>query len=74
MCSIFYFSTYLVEEIHDGLIDINKVKVVKPLCWYSMLIYMCLRKDVTFFAKEMKLELEKDGEKLPVQLWSTNMT
>ena len=39
-----------------------------------MLMYICLYKGVTFFSKEMKLELERDGEKLPVQLWSADMT
>ena len=66
MGSIFDFVTYLAEEIPDGLISINNAKVVKPLCWCSMLMYIILYKGVTFFSKEMKLELEKDGEKLLV--------
>jgi hypothetical protein len=33
-----------------------------------------LYKGVTFFSKVMNLELERDGEKLPIQLWSTDMT
>jgi hypothetical protein len=37
-------------------------------------MYICLYKGVTFFSKEMKLELERDGERLPVQLWSAYMT
>ena len=39
-----------------------------------MLMYIFLGKGVYVFSKEMKLELEKDGEKLLVQLWSTDMT
>lgn len=74
MSSIFYFATSLAEEIHNGLIGIEKAKVDKPFCWYSMLMYICLYKGVTFFSKEMKLELERDGEKLHVQLWSADMT
>ena len=39
-----------------------------------MLKYICPRKGFSTFSKEMKLEFEKDGEKLPVQLWSDDMT
>lgn len=39
-----------------------------------MLVYISLYKGVTFFSKEMKLELEKDEKKLPIQLWSVDMT
>ena len=39
-----------------------------------MLMYICLYKRVTFFSKENKLELERDGEKIPMQLWSADMT
>ena len=38
-----------------------------------MLMYICLYTGVTFVSKEKKLELEKDGEKLPIQLWSVDM-
>ena len=34
----------------------------------------CANTSLNFFAKEMKLELEKDGEKLPIQIWSTDIT
>ena len=37
-------------------------------------MYMCLFKGVSIFPKDMKLERERDGEKLPVQLWSADMT
>lgn len=39
-----------------------------------MLMYMCLYTGVYSFSKEMKLELEIDGEKLRVSLWSADMT
>ena len=39
-----------------------------------MLMYICQRKGVFAFSKEIKLELEKDGEKLLVQLWNAEMT
>lgn len=74
MSSIFYFASYLAEEIHNGFIGIRKGKVDMPFFSYSFLMYMCLYKGVSIFAKDMKLELEKDGEKLLVQLWSVDMT
>ena len=74
MSLIFYFSTLLVEEIHTWLICIAKAKVNKPFCWYSMLMCICLYKGATFFSKEIKLELERDGEKFLVQLWKVDMT
>lgn len=66
MSSIFDFATPLAEEIHTGLMGIAKAKVDKPFCQYSMLMYICLYKGVTFFSKEMKLELERDGERLHI--------
>ena len=47
--------------------------VNRLFCWYSMLMYICLYKGATFFSKEMKLELERDGGRILVQLWSKNM-
>ena len=68
MSSIFYFATLLVEDIHIGLMGIAKAIIDKPFCWYSMSMYICLYKGVSFFSKEIKLELERDGEKLPIQM------
>lgn len=52
---IFGFSSYLGKEIHNGLIGIDKGKVSKHFGWYSMLMCMCLFKEVSYFEKEMKL-------------------
>ena len=71
---IFYFSNYLAEEIHVGLVRIAKGKMEKTFGHYSMLMHMFLFKGVTYFGKEMKLNREKDGIALPVQLWTVNMT
>ena len=37
-------------------------------------MYICLYKGVAFFSKDMKLDLERDGERLLVPLWSAYMT
>ena len=66
MSTILDFATFLVEEIHNGLVGISQGKVNRPFCWYSMLMHICLYKGVTFFSKGMELELAKDGEKLLV--------
>lgn len=68
MSSIFYYASYLAEVVHNGLIGINMGKVDKPFCWYYLLMYICLYKGLFVFSEDTKLELEKDGEKLPVQL------
>lgn len=74
MSSILDFPTFLVEEIHNGLVGISQGKVNRPFYWYSLLMHICIFKGVTFFSKGMELELTKDGEKLQVQLWSVDMT
>ena len=68
------FASFLVEEIHNGLVGISQGKVKKPFCWYSLLLHICLFKGVTFFSKGMELEVTKGGERNPVQLWSFDMT
>lgn len=44
MSSIFNFASYIAEEIDNGLIGISKPEVENPLCWYSLLMYVCLYK------------------------------
>ena len=66
---IFDFASYLVEEIHIGLIGIAKSKVEKTIGHYSLLMHMFLFKE-----KEMVLNKQHEGEALPVQLWSADMT
>ena len=74
MSTILDFSTFLAQEIHHGLVGIALGKLDKPFYWYSLLIYVCLYKVFTFFSKGMDLEITRDGERNPVQLWSVDMT
>ena len=53
MDTIFYFASYLDEEIHNGLIGIAKSKVEKTFGHYSLLMHMFLFKGVTYFGNEM---------------------
>ena len=39
-----------------------------------MLMHMFLFKGVTYFEKEMQLTREHEGEPLPIQLWSADMS
>ena len=55
---IFYFASYLVEEICIGLVGIAKGKVDKKFGHYSLLMHMFLFKGVAYFGKEMKLNRE----------------
>jgi len=66
MSSILDFSIFLIEEIHNVPIGRAHAKVDKTFYWYLMLMYICLYKGVTFFSKDMKLELEIHGERFPV--------
>ena len=63
---IFDFASYLVEEIHIGLVGIAKGKVEKTFGHYSLLMHTFLFKEVTYFGKEMKLNREQDGEALSI--------
>ena len=55
---IFYFASYLVEEIHTGLERIANGKVEKAFGHYSLLMHMFLFKGVAYFGKEVKLNRE----------------
>lgn len=68
------FAPYLVDVIHEGLIGINNAKVDRPFGRYSMLMHMFLFKGVEYFGKDMDLPRERDGEDMPVQLWSADMS
>lgn len=74
MSTILDFATFLVKEIYIGLVGIAKGKVDKPLCGYSMLMYICLHNELAFFSKSMELEITKHGENNLVQLPSVDMT
>ena len=71
---IFDFSSYLAKEIHNGLVGIAKGKVENIFGHYSLLMHMFHFKRITYFGKEMVLNREQEGEALPVQLWSADMT
>ena len=64
------FPTYLDRCINEGFIALKQGKQI-PFRWYSMLMYLILFKCQDYFAQGFDLEIEKDGEKLPVQLWIT---
>ena len=66
LTSIFYFATYLAEQIHHGLMRIAKGELDKPFYWYSILIYICLYKGSTFIGKDMKLIKESKRVKMHV--------
>lgn len=67
----FDYAPYITDAIHEGLIGIKNAKVDRPFGWYSLLMHLFLFKGGDYFAIEMDLVKEKDGEKMPVQLWST---
>ena len=50
---IFDFASYIAEEIHVGLVGIEKRKVEKTFFHYSLLMHMF--QGVTYFEKEMVL-------------------
>ena len=55
---IFDFASYLADEIHSGLVGIEKGKVEKIFGHYSLIMHMFLFKGVTYFGKYMKLNRE----------------
>ena len=71
---IFDFASFLAEEIHSGLVGIAKGNLNRIFGHYSLLMHMFLFKGVTYFGDEMELNREENGEILPVQLWSADMT
>ena len=71
---IFYFASYIEEEIHIGLVGISKSKVENIFGQYSLLMHILLFQGATYFGKEMVLNREYEVEALPVQLWSVDMT
>ena len=62
----FHYASYIVEEIHIGLVGIVKSKVENIFGHYSLLMHMFLFKGVTYFEKEMVLNREHEGEALPI--------
>ena len=71
--TIYDFGTFLTQEIQSGLVKIAQGKMDKPFHWYCLLMYVCLYKGYNFFSKGMELEVNREGERNPVQLWSVDM-
>ena len=61
MTSIFYFATYLADQINNGLVNIAKGEMDMPFYWYSIFMCICLSKGSTFIGKDMKLIMESKG-------------
>ena len=74
LTSIFYFATYLAEQIHHGLIRIAKGELDKPFYWYSILMYICLYKGSAVLGRDMKLVKESYEVVMPIQLWNADIT
>lgn len=70
----FDYAPYITHTIHESLIAIKNGKVNKPFGWYSLLMHLFVFKAGDYFANGMDLVKEKDGEKMPVQLWSTMLS
>lgn len=68
------FAHNLANVIHEGLIGINISKEDRPFIKYSLLMHMFLFKGVDYFAKGIDLLRVKDGENMPVQLCSTDLS
>ena len=64
------FPTYLDKCINEGLIALKQGKQV-PFRWYSLLMHLIIFQCQDYFGHVFDLEIEKDGEKLLVQLWTT---
>ena len=63
------FPTYLDKYINEGLVVVKEGKRV-PFKWYSLLMHLNLSHCQLYFAQGIDFETEKDGMKLPVQLWT----
>lgn len=66
----FDYASFIADAIHGGLIGIKNGKVDRPFGWYSLLMHLFLFKGGDYFASGLDLVKEKEGEKMPVQLWS----
>lgn len=67
----FDYASFIGDAIHGGLIGIKNGKVDRPFGWYSLLMHLFLFKGGDYFASGLDLVKEKEGEKMPIQLWST---
>ena len=66
LTSIFYFATFLAEEIHKGFICIVKEEFENPFGWYSLVMHICLYKGSSIFGKNMVLGKVQEGVEMSV--------
>lgn len=59
-CTIYDYTRFLVEKIHDGLIKLKKGEMGVRFSWYSLLMHMLLFKGAPYFGKNMTLD-RKEG-------------
>lgn len=67
----FDYASFIVDAIHGGLVGIKNGKVDRPFEWYSLPMHIFLFKGGDYFSSGLDLIKEKEGEKMPVRLWST---
>ena len=68
--TIYDYAPYLEQKINEGLTALHKGEAPEfPL--YSLLMHLILYHNMAHFRLFMTLEIERDGEVLPVQLWPT---
>ena len=66
---ILNFPTYLERNMYTGLEALKNWKMAN-LKWFSLLMYLILFHGRNYFEQFTDLEFERDGEPLPVQLWT----
>lgn len=67
---VYYFSTYLVENMHKHLIDHKEGKHWVKFWWYSLLMHMILYKQEKHFSDDISLKKVEDDLELLVQCWT----
>lgn len=71
LAGTFDYASFIVDAIHRGIIGKKNGKVDRPFGWYSLLMHLFLFKGGDYFASGLDLIKEKEGENMPMQLWST---
>lgn len=71
---VYDYSSFLVERIHEGLLNLYVGDTSTPFFWYSLLMHIFLYKNADFFSEKMELRKEMNGEKLSMQAWSANLS
>ena len=71
---VYDYASFLAERMHEGLLNLFVGDTSVPFFWYSLLMHMFLYENVGFFSEKMELRQEVNGERLPVQAWSADMS